>query len=329
MEEFILEIVSMPVTWIMGILGSLTVAGLFIPAVRDVISWRLFGRKVDTAVENVKENTDCSIRDAMEGVKMSAEDRSRLNAAIDASNAKYTTLEGENKKLQTKLSEKRSGRYGSIENTMEGMGETLVDFQNKLDTFQHIVDDNRVLMTAMNHQMEVQPHKDNEILEVLTEVLRSVEDTNRLMENMTIENKKINEIPEKYLRDLAELDEAVSETTIGRQSDDYRAEQNKPRDTAIFRYDELTDRWLDEYDIQVCMSAIDGAAGMMLGVWSEEAGRYVSIYSPEWHKTVEWIASAEDLALSQKCHDEVIASGDSKFSGHDRNDPRIARYEWA
>ena len=77
------------------------------------------------------------------------------------------------------------------------------------------------------------------------------------------------------------------------------------------------------------MSAIDGAAGMMLGVWSEEAGRYVSIYSPEWHKTVEWIASAEDLALSQKCHDEVIASGDSKFSGHDRNDPRIARYEWA
>ena len=324
MEEIIETIVSMMMT-AFGAIPEISVGAIAFWA----WDWRK-NRKVNSQLAGIRHDVadgDGSILLAIENKGIDLPDEIRL--VVQNLEMRNTTLEGEVKGLQTKLSEKRSGRYGSIENTMEDMGETLVDFQNKLDTFQHIVDDNRVLMTAMNHQMEVQPHKDNEILEVLTEVLRSVENTNRLTKNMTIEDEKTDEM-------IDEIVEAVSEKTSGRcyigrgqRSDDYWAERNKSRDTAIVRYDELTDRWLDEYDIQVCMSAIDGAAGMMLGVWSEEAGRYVSIYSPEWHKTVEWIASAEDLALSQKCHDEAIASGDNKFSGHDRNDPRIARYEWA
>ena len=318
MEEFILEIVSMPVTWIMGILGALglTVAGLFIPAVREVISWRLFGRKVDTAVENVKENTDCSIREAMEGVKMSAEDRLRLNAAIDASNAKYTTLEGENKELQTKLSKNRLGRYGNIESKLDDVQHGT---ENRLDKIQQTVDDVAGLLNVMNLRMEGLESGQAKLMEKLTSIENDAHDIRRevirLAHDMTIENEKTDEM-------IDEIVEAVNEEPIGPTWE----ERNAPRDTAIVRFDELTDRWLDEYDNQVCMSAIEGAAGLMLHDWVEETGRYVTIWSPEWHKTVEWIASGEDLALSQKCFDEVIASDDSKFSGHDKNDPNIARY---
>ena len=334
MEEFILEIVSMPVTWIMGILGALglTVAGLFIPAVREVISWRLFGRKVDTAVENVKENTDCSIRNAMEGVKMSAEDRSRLNAAIDASNAKYTTLEGENKELQMKLSENRSGRYGNMEAKLDDVQHGT---ENRLDKIQQTVDDVAGLLNVMNLRMEGLESGQAKIMEKLTSIENDAHDIRRevirLAHDMIIENERTDEIIDSVSDD--EIIDSVSDDelcSIRRQLRENGEDPTKVvdvhRDVAPAHFDTESMYWKDEYGYPIDPSAIrecvhegESVYGNRINansLWHDEYQRYIwhSSYfmgrptgpAPLWHLTVEWQVWDYDLDRAKACMKQAL-----------------------